>query len=346
MKDMGTFRTAVSTVTRSQQQAENLTETPEIEKKMVEDFSSEMDRRYRLITEKTSDLISITTFSPTPTYVYVSPSHKSLLGYDSKDLLGKCPFDMIHPEDVERLQPLLARYVSLSTQQNLRSSGKGISEKLLYRLRDKQGNWRYLETTGNLLEENLVLFVSRDVTERRRVEEELRDIRDKLIVKLQERHEDLVKANALLQAEIAERKLTEEALKQSEERYRTILESIEDGYYEVDLEGSFVFFNDAMCRILGYAREELMGLNNRQYMSEETAKAVYEAYNGVYRTGKPNKVFGYELIRKDGNIRVVEVSISLNRNSNGEPIGFRGIARDMTERAASRPSRSAGPPKN
>jgi two-component system sporulation sensor kinase A len=104
MKDMGTFRTTVSTVTRSQEQAENLTEIPEIEKKMVEDFSSEMDRRYRLISEKTSDLISITTFSPTPTYVYVSPSHKSLLGYDSKDLLGKCPFDMIHPEDVERIR--------------------------------------------------------------------------------------------------------------------------------------------------------------------------------------------------------------------------------------------------
>jgi PAS domain S-box-containing protein len=122
---------------------------------------------------------------------------------------------------------------------------------------------------------------------------------------------------------------------QGEERYRTILESIEDGYYEVDLAGNFVFFNDSLCRILGYAREELMGLNNRQYMSEKTAKTVYEAYNGVYRTGKPNKVFGYELIRKDGIIRVVEVSISLNQNSNGEPIGFRDIARDMTERSGS-----------
>jgi PAS domain S-box-containing protein len=342
MKDMGSLRTTVSTVTRSQKQAENLTEIPEIEKKMVEDFSSEMDRRYRLISEKTSDLISVTTFSLTPTYVYVSPSHKSLLGYESKDLLGKCPFDLIHPEDVKRLLPLLAQYVSLSTQQHLPSSGTGISEKLLYRLRDKQGNWRYLETTGNLLEENLVLFISRDVTERRKVEEELRDIRDKLIVKLQERHEDLVKANEMLQAEISERKLTEEALRQSKERYRTILESIEDGYYEVDLKGSFVFFNDAMCRILGYAREELMGLNNRQYMSQETAKAVYEAYNGVYRTGKPNKVFGYELIRKDGRIRVVEVSISLIRNSIGEPVGFRGIARDVTEGSASRSGKITG----
>jgi PAS domain S-box-containing protein len=211
-----------------------------------------------------------------------------------------------------------------------------VSEKLNYRIKDKQGEWRYLETTGDQLDENFILFVSRDVTEKRKIEEELRDIRDKLIVKLQERHEDLVKANERLQAEIAERKRTEESLRQSEERYRIILESIEDGYYEVDLAGSLIFFNDALCKILGYTREEMAGLNNRQYMNEETARAVYKAYNGVYRTGKPNKVFGYELIRKDGNIRIVEVSVSLIRNTKGEPQGFRGIARDMTDRRAER----------
>jgi PAS domain S-box-containing protein len=132
------------------------------------------------------------------------------------------------------------------------------------------------------------------------------------------------------------RKRTEAALRQSEERYRTILESIEDGYYEVDRAGNFMFFNDSLCKILGYSGEELVGLNNREYMSEETARAVYEAYNGVYRTGKPNKIFGYELIRKDGSIRIVEVSISLIRNAKGEPEGFRGIARDMTDRRPER----------
>jgi PAS domain S-box-containing protein len=332
MKDMGRSRTPFSIETRSQSHAENTVKAAEIENKMIEDFSSEMGRIYRLITEKTSDLICMTTFSLTPTYVYVSPSHKSLLGYDSKDLLGKCPFDLIHPDDMKHLYPLLANYVNRSDRECLPRSEKSITEKLLYRIKDNYENWRYLETTGDLLDENLLLFVSRDVTERRKVEEELRDLRDKLIVKLQVRHEDLVKANELLQAEIAQRKRTEEILRRSEERYRTILESIEDGYYEVDRAGDFMFFNDALCKILGYSEEELMGLNNRQYMSEETARAVYKAYNGVYRTGKPNKVFGYELIRKDGNIRIVEVSISLIRNAKGEPEGFRGIARDMTDR--------------
>ena len=60
-----------------------------------------------------------------------------------------------------------------------------------------------------------------------------------------------------------------QTLRQSEERYRTIIENVEDGYYEVDLAGNFTFFNDSMCRIFGYPKEELMGMNNRQYTDKE-----------------------------------------------------------------------------
>ncbi len=59
--------------------------------------------------------------------------------------------------------------------------------------------------------------------------------------------------------DITERKALEEALSQSEERYRTILEEMYDSYYEVDLAGNFVFVNDSVCDNLGYTREELIG---------------------------------------------------------------------------------------
>ena len=127
-------------------------------------------------------------------------------------------------------------------------------------------------------------------------------------------------------------KQAKEALRESEEKHRTILESIEEGYYEVDIHGNFTFFNDSMCKILGYPKDELMGMNNRQYMDKENAKRVYQTFNKVYTTGKPDKGFDYELTRKDGTRRHVEASVSLMRDAEGERTGFRGILRDVTQR--------------
>ena len=133
-------------------------------------------------------------------------------------------------------------------------------------------------------------------------------------------------------AYINDRKQAEEALRESEEKYRTILESMEEGYYEVDLAGNFIFFNDAMCKIRGYSREELMGMSNREYMTEETAKEVFKAFSNVYTTGKPTKNLEWETIRKDGTKGYVETSASLVKNSAGKPIGFRGVVRDISEK--------------
>jgi PAS domain S-box-containing protein len=134
--------------------------------------------------------------------------------------------------------------------------------------------------------------------------------------------------------DISERKRAEEALMQSEERYRSILDNIEEGYFEVDIAGNFNFFNDSLCRELGYSKEEMLGMNNRQYMSKETAKEVYQVFNLVYTTGEPCRGNDWEIIRKDGTKRIHESSLALIRNANSEPIGFRGITRDVTERRA------------
>jgi PAS domain S-box-containing protein len=148
-------------------------------------------------------------------------------------------------------------------------------------------------------------------------------------------HQELRVSNEACRKEIADRMVTEDALRQSEEKYRTILHSIEDGYYEVDLAGNFTFFNDALCRILSYSREELLGMNYRAYMKEQTADEIFRTFNEVYRTGRPTKVFGWEPIRKNGVRRHLEISISLMRDGKGEPVGFRGLTRDVTERKES-----------
>jgi PAS domain S-box-containing protein len=110
--------------------------------------------------------------------------------------------------------------------------------------------------------------------------------------------------------DITERKKMDESLRESEEKYRTILESIEEGYFEVDLTGNFTFLNDALCKISGYTRDELLGMNNRQYTAPETAKKMYQIFSQVYRTGKVARVMDYEIITKDRS----------------------GVVRDVTER--------------
>jgi len=131
--------------------------------------------------------------------------------------------------------------------------------------------------------------------------------------------------------DISERKNTQEILLESEERYRSILDSIEEGYFEVDLAGNFTFFNDAMHRMSGYPLEELKGMNNKKYTTPETAKQLYKTFNKMYITGKPAKVLDYEVIRKDGSTKIYNLSASLILDSSGKPAGFRGLARDITE---------------
>jgi putative nucleotidyltransferase with HDIG domain len=73
-------------------------------------------------------------------------------------------------------------------------------------------------------------------------------------------------------------------------------------------------------------------MNNRQFTDTDNAKKLFKTFNEVYRTGEPTKEFDWQIIRKDGSKRYIEVSISLRKDSSGKPIGFRGVARDITER--------------
>jgi len=132
--------------------------------------------------------------------------------------------------------------------------------------------------------------------------------------------------------DITERKDVEKALKESEEKYRTILESIEEGYYEVDIKGTFTFFNDSMCKIFGYAKDEVMGMSYRRFMNKKNAEDVFKTFNNVYRTGRVTRALDWEIIRKDGSKCFVEASISIIKDSKGQPIVFRGVVRDITER--------------
>ncbi|MCU0408507.1 MAG: penicillin acylase family protein [Bacteroidales bacterium] len=172
------------------------------------------------------------------------------------------------------------------------------------RLRHRDGDWRIFEITGSSLINNGKIEAGivnlRDITERKQAEDALR--------KSEARH------------------------REREERYRNILDNMEEAYYEVDLKGDLTFFNAAAVMNLGYTDKLLMGLNFREYVDEENASKVFEAYNRVFITGESVKGVDWELISKESGKIPVESSISLIRDVKGKPVGFRGIIRDITER--------------
>ena len=145
-------------------------------------------------------------------------------------------------------------------------------------------------------------------------------------------HDNVIESVIINLRDITERKRIEEALHQSEEKYRTLLESVQEGYFELDLAGNFTFFNDSLCRIYNYSKEELMGMNYRHYTDKETRKNGFQEFNKVYNTGEPLKGFTWPIIGKDGTKRYIETSASLQKDSSGTPIGFRGIVHDITAR--------------
>jgi len=135
-----------------------------------------------------------------------------------------------------------------------------------------------------------------------------------------------------LSRNISERIKAQEAQRYSEERHRTILENMQESYFENDLEGRMTFVNDMVCTHLGYAREELIGMHASLLQDEAGWEKTMRAYNRLYRTGEPFKLMESELIRKDGTKGTYELSVDLIRDARGMPTGFRGICRDVTER--------------
>ncbi|MGA2526283.1 MAG: PAS domain S-box protein [Smithellaceae bacterium] len=129
-----------------------------------------------------------------------------------------------------------------------------------------------------------------------------------------------------------ERRKKEDALMQSEERYRTIIDTIADAYYEVDLTGNTTIFNDAYLKLYEYSAKEMQGKNYRTYVDKEHAEIAYWVFHQVFKTGKPTKKMEWEIITKSGKKKQVELSVSLIHNAKGNPLGFRGIISDITER--------------
>jgi PAS domain S-box-containing protein len=116
------------------------------------------------------------------------------------------------------------------------------------------------------------------------------------------------------------------------DRFRVFIQDIGEGIYETDLRGTFTFYNKALCRLFGCSPSEMRERHFREFMDEEHARKVTEHINEIYRTGRELSDLVWRITRKDGEERIIELSASLIYDERGVKQGFRGIARDITEK--------------
>jgi len=250
---------------------------------------------------------------------------EGLVQVRGKKIWGRIHFRSLRL-DRERTILVLIEDLTLEKKQLFMTKKHGA---MLQNARDKLER-RVEDRTAELAATNWRL--REEISERERAEEELQRAHDESEKRVDQRTAELLAANRQLQREVAERKRAEAALRESEEKYRTIVETIEEACYELDNDGNFTFLNDAACKLLGHEKGDLLGKNFRLHLHDQNLTEAFETFMNVRATGKPVNASHWKMVTTDGSERDVEVSVSLIKDSAGQPLGFRGIWRDVTGR--------------
>ncbi len=117
-----------------------------------------------------------------------------------------------------------------------------------------------------------------------------------------------------------------------DERYKIFLEQVSDGVFETDIYGSFIYFNNAFCNALGRSRLEIQGRDFSRFMNSENASKAYETFTKIWITQNEASDLQWEVIDSEGKTRQIELSVFLIKDKNNKKKGFRGIARDITQK--------------
>jgi len=135
-----------------------------------------------------------------------------------------------------------------------------------------------------------------------------------------------------VQSNIKKRRQAEEDLQTSEEKYRIVLESIEEGYYEINFDGDFKFVNQSMCNILTQTEKDLINTNIRSYLDEKDVDRFHTFFDTIKKNETRSSTIECEVKIKGGGRKIIEMSASLMVNLNLTPVGVKGIVRDITEK--------------
>lgn len=258
------------------------------------------------------------------TIMYGNRAALKLVGLSSlSEALGNNAVQFIHPDSLLAVAGDLER---------VRLNNGGFPAQ--YRLVTRQGEEKWVEGLGTRIligDRDLDLVILRDITVRKRLEAELSRASEDLENRVEERTALLTEANQRLQDVIVERERATEALRESEEKYRTFLDTLRDMVFITDWKGHITYVNRMFETVLGWPAEDLVG----SVFSEIVAPEFREETIDRYRRGMNGEAIPtYELdfVRPDGRKLPVELNVTTLRNHEGKAVGRIGAARDISKR--------------
>ena len=197
----------------------------------------------------------------------------------------------------------------------------------------KSGSVKILSISATIFEvdgRKCLISYSKDITEKRKAEESLRKIQEELEYRIKERTEELVTINEELTRENIERSKAEIALRESEEKYRTLFTEVPIGVYRTTLDGKFLQANPAVAKILG-----VESINDLMDMSVYDFYASSQSREELIKKQKQIKGIVYaeiELIRRDGKTIWVRDNGKVILNDKDEVECISGTIEDITKR--------------
>jgi PAS domain S-box-containing protein len=276
------------------------------------------------IIRETTDTIFVKDLSGR--YVMMNPAGANIIGKSIEEIIGKDDTQLF-PHDIARKL--------IKEDQDIIASGKTIAfdEKI-----PKDGNIRIFHTlkvpyrshTGNIIG---VIGIARNITERKCLEKELKELNKSLEQRVTERTAELAKTNEELKKEITERKQTEEKLRKSEEKYRRLIEGLQDNFffYSHNTEGIFTYISPSITNVLEYSPQEFL-THYSEYMTDNPSNKEVIQHTDLSIKGIKQPPYNVEIYHKNGSIRTLRVQEVPVFDSKGNVIAVEGIAEDITER--------------
>ncbi|NMG06996.1 hybrid sensor histidine kinase/response regulator [Brasilonema sp. UFV-L1] len=297
------------------------------ERKQAEEALRLSEERFRALVEGVKNY-AIYIVNPQGCILSWNAGAQRIQGYRAEEILGRHFSCFYTSEDIQLGKP----------EQELRiASLEGRFENEGWCIRkDKSRFWANTIITALHDESGQICGFSRvirDITERKRNEEALRKAKDELEMRVAERTAELISVNAQLHSELAERQLTQEALRLSQARFAGILEIADDAIISIDASQRITLFNQGAEKIFGYTASEVIGqplellLPSKYTCVHRQHVARFANSTGkARRMGERSEIFAR---RKDGTEFPAEASIS--KLELGNEIIFTVILRDTTQ---------------